>query len=427
MELKPITLLNAVWGSRQSLLNQDLDNMAPRRVIDILVQAIGVAPQIVVGTTLSDLDGRLTASYNACGRKTWILPTTIKSNDRRRPGLQFCPACLATDRRPYFRRTWRLAFVTACIHHGNVLHDCCPACGETLQPHRSPALNFCFRCGADLCEAPLMSAEVGELAQQFELETILSRGWALVPGEPLYSHLYFAIFRQIAALLVNGPRAEAFREATARLFGGDASGYDKPTPRQPIEYLRLDERRRLFDLVARLIAGFPIRFVAACEKAGILRSHAIKDMPHPPFIYERAMRTYLDRTPYQASEAEVAAAARWLRKTIGHASYADLKALCGESRVALYRHMDYLRRQSRPSCYASRLETNITALQIAHPRSGRADPHSLPAPSESPAGATAPSPGTDRLLRCAKYRRAARRPPVPDDSRQERSHRHRST
>ena len=97
MDLKPITFLNAVWGSRQSLLNQDLDNLAPKRVVDLLAQAVGVESQAIIGTTLSELDGRLTASYNARGRKTWILPTTIKSNDRRRPGLQFCPACLGVS------------------------------------------------------------------------------------------------------------------------------------------------------------------------------------------------------------------------------------------------------------------------------------------------------------------------------------------
>jgi hypothetical protein len=423
MDLKPITFLNAVWGSRQSLLNQDLDNLAPKRVVDLLAQAVGVDSQSILGTTLSEFDGRLTASYNARGRKTWILPTTIKSNDRRRPGLQFCPACLGTDDHPYFRRAWRLAFATTCTRHGRVLHDHCPSCGETLQPHRAPGLCFCFRCGADLREAFQILADPKEIAWQVELETNLSRGWAFLQGEPLYSHLYFAIIRQVAALLVNGARSERFRKATACLIGGDPSGYDKPTPRQPIEYLRLDERRRLFDLVSRLMEDFPTRLVAACSEAGIFRSDAMRDMPDPPFLYDQALRAHLDRTPYHASDGEVAAAAAWLRRTTGRASYADLKALCGESRVALYRHMDYLRRQSRPSRYAAS-QTILAKPGTEHLQFGRSDHHNSPDPSVSPAGARAPSLGTDRLLRCASYHHAARLRPIRSDSRPEKKRRH---
>ena len=88
--------------------------------------------------------------------------------------------------------------------------------------------------------------------------------------------------------------------------------------------------------------------------AGIRRSHAIKDMAFVPFAYESELRAYLDATPYYATEGEVAAAAAWLRRTKGAAYYRDLKALCGESRKAIYRHMDYQRKQSKPSVWLER-------------------------------------------------------------------------
>jgi hypothetical protein len=112
----------------------------------------------------------------------------------------------------------------------------------------------------------------------------------------------FAIVRQVAALLVNGTRADRLRAEAARAWGGDASPYAKPTARQPIEYLDVAERHRLFDMVERLMQGWPHRFVHACDEADLHRSHAIRDMTNPPFAYEEVMRAYMDRSPYYASE-----------------------------------------------------------------------------------------------------------------------------
>lgn len=154
--------------------------------------------------------------------------------------------------------------------------------------------------------------------------------------------------------MVNGPRSANFRSATAKLYGGDDSAYPKPTKRQPFEYLEVADRLRLFTQVAKLMEGWPHRFVQAAWDAGIRRSHAIKDMAFVPFIYESELRAYLDATPYYASDGEVAAAAAWLRRTKGAAYYRDLKELCGESRKAIYRHMDYQRKQSKPSIWLER-------------------------------------------------------------------------
>lgn len=360
LQLKPITFLNAVWGSSRSLLNQDLDNFAPDHVVNRIAQGVHVSAEDVRQGTLSAYAETLILNYNTVGRNNWVLPTTIKSNDRRRHGLQFCPACLASDEAPYFRRGWRLAFATICTRHGTLLRDSCPECGDVIHPHRSPAMHHCFKCGHSLCVPTAIADRHDHIAWQASLERGLTRGWISLGTEFERSYVVFAIVRQIAALLVNGRRAETLRNATARILGGDPSPFDKPTSRQPIEYLGQAERHRLFDLVQRLMNGWPYLFVHVCEEAGFRRSHAIKDMPNPPFAYESVVRWYLDRTPYFANEQEVAAAAAWLRQTTGRASYADLKAICGESRAAIYKHMDYVRHRAKPSQWRLRAVASIT-------------------------------------------------------------------
>ena len=207
----------------------------------------------------------------------------------------------------------------------------------------------CFKCGGALCQASESVARHDHIAWQQTLETGLTRGWIPLADDHLYSHIVFAIVRQVAALLVNGRYAPVLRQVVSREWGGDPAAYSKPTARQPFEYMDVADRHRLFDMVERVMRGWPHRFVHACLEAGMHRSHAIKDMPNPPFAYELVMRAYLDATPYKASEPEVAAAAAWLRRTKGIATYRDLRAICGESRAAIYRHMDYQRRQAVPS------------------------------------------------------------------------------
>ncbi len=195
------------------------------------------------------------------------------------------------------------------------------------------------------------AARHDHIAWQAELEAALVRGWTTALGPAQSPLVVLTIVRQAAALLVNGKRAAAFRTETARAWGGNPTGFDKLLRRQPIEYLPVGDRHRLFDLVQRLTAGWPYKFVHACLEARVFRSMAIKEMRYIPFAYEEVVSRYLDRNPYKASEGEVEAAASFLRRTKGRASYADLREICGESRAAIYKNMDYVRRQPNPSIW----------------------------------------------------------------------------
>lgn len=361
MDMKPITFLNTVFGSAKNLLAQDLDNFAPDRIVQRIAIGAMRPPAEIEACTLRALTGTLFTNHNLRGRNPWLLPTTVDNNLRRRSGLQYCPTCLASDPKPYYRRIWRLAFVTSCSAHGSLLRDRCPHCSAPVHQHSAASGMHCFKCGNGLCESSPAIARHGHIAWQRSLEAGLERGWIALGHEHLRSHIVFAIARQIASLLINGRRAPDLRNVVARDWGGDPAPYAKPTARQPFEYQDVAERHRLFDMVERLMRGWPHRFVHSCLEAGMHRSHAIKDMPTPPFAYETVMRSYLDATPYFASEPEVAAAAAWLRRTKGKATYRDLRAICGESRAAIYRHMDYERRQTTPSRWRTEAMAGLKA------------------------------------------------------------------
>lgn len=339
-------------GSRKNLLAQDLDNFAPANLVKRLAIGCGIDEEALTGCTFVSFKGAINHNHNKRGRNPWILPTTIDNNARLRPGLQFCPLCLADDK-PYFKMTSRLAFVTACTRHGVRLRDRCPHCSEPIRPLQASSLWLCSRCDRDV-RVETEAVAHRTLAWQQKAEAAAKTGYIQLGGEFVPSATWFAIARQIAALMVNGPKSANFRSATAKLYGGDSSSFEKPTKRQPFEYLEVADRLRLFTQIAKLMEGWPHRFVQAAWDAGIRRSHATKDMAFVPLIYEIELRAYLDATPYFANDREVAAAAAWLRREKGAAYYRDLKELCGESRKVIYSHMDYQRKQSKPSIWLER-------------------------------------------------------------------------
>lgn len=352
--MRPITFLNSIMGSRKNLLAQDLDNFGPDKLLQRLSNGCQIDVTTLRACTLASFQGLVNVNHNKRGRNPWVLPTTVDNNVRLRPGLQFCPLCLR-DEKPYFRKIWRLGFVSTCTAHGISLRDRCPHCLEPIRPLEVVEPWQCSSCSKDI-RVMTAAASTELLTWQRRSESALSLGWIRLGDEYVASTIWFAIMRQIAALLVNGPKSAAFRLSTADLYGGDDVPFPKPTERQPFEFLEVEDRCRLFTQVARLTEGWPHRFVQAASDAGLHRSHAIKDMPYVPFAYESVLRLYLDATPYCATDHEVAAAAAWLRRTKGAAYYRDLKAICGESRKSIYLHMDYQRKQARPSVWHERVK-----------------------------------------------------------------------
>lgn len=124
-------------------------------------------------------DGRFLArrgGYDAAGRAN--------------PVLQFCPACLAADARPYFRRSWRLAHVVACQEHGCRLHDRCWQCGKPVAPLGQRTTNpvpCCPCCDAVLAAAPATPSR--GLRRQAALIELLLYLATRVPAGKRFRHL----------------------------------------------------------------------------------------------------------------------------------------------------------------------------------------------------------------------------------------------
>lgn len=138
---------HAVW-------TRDVDRRPAADTLSRLSEVSGIPFQKLRGCTLGAMAG-FSRLGPGLGRWPWLLSAGVFHRKRRLHGLQFCPACLGAGP-PYFRREWRLAFMSVCPVHGVPLLDACRACGEPLCPHRSLRyrVEYCHACERDLRDYP---------------------------------------------------------------------------------------------------------------------------------------------------------------------------------------------------------------------------------------------------------------------------------
>jgi hypothetical protein len=274
---------HAVWPGLQ-IWNRDTDASAPAILTSVLAERTGVPAPDVEATTLRSFTGVLFEDLGSgSGHTDWILPIGIYHRTRRRPGLQWCPMCLAADEEPYYRRRWRLALASTCPRHGVVLADRCHDCGRPASPHRGQD-PLCDACHADRRECPVELADSQALQFEHRLAELLSadaRPWTQL--EALHPLSLFGVVRQVMTVVGTGERSQGLREEIARHWGGDPA----PPAEKQLEFMVTADRHRISALSARLMRGWPWLFVAHCADAGVWKSWAFGERRYgrSPFAY----------------------------------------------------------------------------------------------------------------------------------------------
>jgi hypothetical protein len=149
----PLTLTGAIWP-KWRIWTTDLDRGLTEQRAMQAAQWFDCGPEVVHAATLEDLRARL---HGNTEQHRPVLPWIISMGSRNRlryAGMPCCPQCLLCDTQPFFRRTWRLAFVVGCEVHGVRLIDRCSGCRALIAPHRCIAklqsLACCAVCGLDI-------------------------------------------------------------------------------------------------------------------------------------------------------------------------------------------------------------------------------------------------------------------------------------
>jgi len=214
--------------------------------------------------------------------------------------MQYCPQCLLEDGDPYFRKEWRVAFITTCTRHQCMLRDRCMECGAGVAFHRgdmgSPesqhrdSISDCYACGASLA-AKL--ANPIECYDQETMDWISQISHTVSVGTQRPDMLdSINVMRHMALLL-------ASRFATVKLHAyvcNEIAVPEMPLERGPISFesRELDVRHHLIQLAGWLMVDLEPRLRSAWRAKALRYNHMLKDFERAPKSYLKVVEGFSD-------------------------------------------------------------------------------------------------------------------------------------
>lgn len=318
------TFCDIAWR-RKPMWNRDIDRSADTEILTTLATMTAIPLIRVRQTTLASYEGFLFERHDPHGENPWLLPAGVYHRIRRCFGVQFCPECLRADAEPYFRRRWRLAFITLCEVHRVLLLDRCPRCRSPITFHRvvleEASIASCSGCGCDLRDSrsqPITrDPYLRYMAAQQDWLQAEHRGYVHVSGiGKVDSLLFFQGLRILVRVVYSQSTKErAFVRAVARHFSLEL--VTRRVVDHPDQFERRDLKARHQGMccVALLLERWPERFLSLAKEAGLTRAYIAGDCAEVPFWLERSALDKLRVGGKVTSDAELKEIRRYVHST----------------------------------------------------------------------------------------------------------------
>lgn len=301
-DLKLRTFVRLAFPVQHEIWYRDIDRLAPLALLKELSAHTGLSLDKVETTTLRAYEGRIYRYYRAFGVQQWILPLMVWEWQHQGYGLQFCPACLAEDPVPYYRKRWRVAFYTWCCRHQLMLHDRCPRCGAPVSFHRRDlnagsidqvgAITLCDHCNFDFRETPEQLPVFFETSSKTAFEDALLR--LEYRGRRCKPHGvgYYDVLHQLCHL------------ATVRYRNVSLARFAEVAMQVPVneglaakavfETRDVHERHHIAQLAFWYMADLKERLAAAWNAGAITQSALLRDFEDCPASFRKMTKHFSD-------------------------------------------------------------------------------------------------------------------------------------
>ena len=283
------TMTRLLLGEYPLPWNRDIDRLAPKWLLKGVCDHTGTRYWDAYRTTLAGYRTRLYPHRKDSGQLRWILSVQINSTKRDGFGMQYCPACLATDNEPYFRRKWRVAFHTFCPEHKIMLHDSCPACGAAVTFYRrdfgraideAGAICFCYQCQFDLRTAPHEPVAIyDDGAFQMYVEMLHALDGTMSDAGQ-FNLKFHAVLHQLCKVMLSNQNQDQLRQYVAERLGVATAPavYGKLS----LEHRRVFDRYQIVFFALWLLAAPEERIRAAWQAKAIRCNLLLKDFSDAP-------------------------------------------------------------------------------------------------------------------------------------------------
>jgi hypothetical protein len=206
---------------------------------------------------------------------------------------QFCPACLAEDIVPYFRKQWRLALFTYCLKHRIELYDECPGCHAPIAVYQGDfgrelkdalPMHVCPLCGVDLRSVvccPVTFPTEG--LRQFSGKILLS---LMHPHESggRFNQGFFAVLHQLCRVICSKQNHRLLLHNLMQNLG-QVDEFLLPSGRIGIEDLRRDARHQVLTCGLWLMEDLKTRMRNAWRAKAVRYNLMLKDFNQAPKWY----------------------------------------------------------------------------------------------------------------------------------------------
>ncbi|MFW9972939.1 MAG: TniQ family protein, partial [Candidatus Odinarchaeota archaeon] len=167
----------------------DLDKEIPIELLHALSKKTGISRNKIMNLTLKEWE-----------IKIYYLFITRKgsSSSRKLGALRYCPICLKEDEIPYFRKCWKLRYLTCCDKHKVYLYDRCsnPECRRPINlslVKYEKSITECVYCGTDLSNSRTIGIPENSsyIEIMIDLMLILENGKWLNSSDKQFSSIHF--------------------------------------------------------------------------------------------------------------------------------------------------------------------------------------------------------------------------------------------
>jgi len=271
----------------------------------------------VTAMTFRGHAGALVSDVESRKHPPWWLRSRYGSSERSH-GAMFCPVCLATDKVPYFRLSWRLGFNTACEQHGVHFLDSCRRCGAAPWPAACggiehlcsgfETLDRCWRCADRLSAQAASTPRVSATPAAWLRRASLPAGLEHAPTTELLSAL-----RAVCQLFV--------RTKTRRLLAATGAWQplsdrceQEPMGANAVEHLPVLLRSSVIDAAVKLLDNWPEEFVQTSAACGITRAHFCGASHLHPIWMEQVINSRLAKQNRWVTQVDIRTAVADLRQ-----------------------------------------------------------------------------------------------------------------
>lgn len=283
------TMTRLLFGTYPLPWNRDIDRLAPKWLLKGVCAHTGVSYWDAYRLTLAGYRTRLYRYRKDSGQLRWILPVRINSTKRDGYGMQYCSACLAADKEPYFRRKWRVAFYTFCPVHRGMLNDCCPACGAAVLYYRrdfgrsideAGGICLCYRCQFDLRTVPQAPVAIYD-DDVFQLYVEMLRALdGNVTNAGQFDLKFHAVLHQLCKVMLSTQNHDRLRQYVAEMLG--VATAPAVYGRMSLEHRRVLDRYQIVFFALWLLTDPEERIQSAWQAKAVQFNLLLKDFSDAP-------------------------------------------------------------------------------------------------------------------------------------------------